>query len=151
MTTTPPPYTLTAQSWLAKVGRWMLVGMALVLTAGSCLAQTTFYVQPGATGTQVGTLANPFATIAQAQTAVQGVNSSMTGNITVYLMGGTYNLTSGLTFGTADSGTNGYNVIYTNYNSQVPIISGGSQYPARAGRSTTARSISGRPMYQDWA
>ncbi len=48
-----------------------------------------------------------------------------TGDIYVYLMNGTYTLSSTLTFGASDSGTNGYNVIYKAYEDAVPVISGG--------------------------
>lgn len=89
-------------------------------------AQTQFYVSPGMSGNG-SSPSNAFGTIAQAQTAVQAVNSNMTGDITVYLLGGTYNLTAPLNFAAADSGTNGHNVIYTAYQGQLPVISGGIQ------------------------
>lgn len=49
----------------------------------------------------------------------------MTGDIVVNLASGTYPLTSSLTFTSADSGTNGHNIIYQASSGAVPVISGG--------------------------
>ena len=68
-----------------------------------------------------------FQTIEHARDVVDDINSSMTGDIIVYLLGGTYDLsTSGtITFDQVDSGTNGYDVYYKAYSGESPIISGG--------------------------
>lgn len=85
-----------------------------------------FYVD-GAHGadSNPGSISNPFQTIQQAQMAVRATNSAMTGDIIVYLRGGTYRLTNTLNFTTADSGTGGFNVRYSAYPGEVPVISGG--------------------------
>ena len=89
--------------------------------------QATYYVDPvGGNDSNNGTsAATAFATIAKARDVVRTVNSNMTGDIYVYLMNGMYTLGSTLEFGTADSGTNGYNVIYKAYTDAAPVISGG--------------------------
>lgn len=55
----------------------------------------------------------------------------MTGDIIVYLYGGTYRLDSGFQLRenstNHDSGNGGYNIIYQAYPGQIPIISGGFQ------------------------
>lgn len=67
----------------------------------------------------------PFQTIEKAMASVREINSNMTGDIYVYLMEGTYTLSDTLTFGTSDSGTNGYTIIYTSYNGANSVVSGG--------------------------
>lgn len=87
--------------------------------------QATYYVSPTGSDSNPGTLAQPFATIAKARDVVRTINASMTGDIYVYLRGGTYTLSQTLAFNDSDSGTNGHNVIYQNYAGETPIISGG--------------------------
>lgn len=89
-------------------------------------AQTTFYVSPSGNDSNSGTQSAPFKTIEKARDTVRTINSSMTGDIYVYLMDGTYALSSTLTLGPADSGTNGYNVIYSAAPGASPVISGGA-------------------------
>lgn len=84
-----------------------------------------YYVSPDGLDTNPGTLALPFKTIAKARDVVKTVNSSMTGNINVYLRGGWYTLSTPLTFDQSCSGTNGYNVVYQAYPGEYPVISGG--------------------------
>ena len=49
----------------------------------------------------------------------------MPSDVVVYLRGGTYTVTSTLTFGTADSGQNGHYVKYLAYPGERPIVTGG--------------------------
>jgi len=87
--------------------------------------QATYYVSTTGNDSNSGTLVNPFLTIEHAKDVVRTVNSDMTGDIIVYLRGGTYTLNSTFELASDDSGTNGYNVIYKNYYGENPIISGG--------------------------
>src|ERR1700691_1181320 len=98
-----------------------------MLASSSNNPQTTLYVAPWGSGsafsaTQPGSLSG-------AQAKVRTLTPTMTGNIIVYLYGGTYQLTSSFTLvensTTHDSGTGGHNVIYEAYPGQVPVISGG--------------------------
>lgn len=125
---TPPVHSPQRLFLFSKLWVGTLLGCSLILTSGIVRAQQAqFYVSPGATGNGSSS-SNAFGTIAQAQTAVQQINSNMTGDIIVNLLGGTYNLSAPLSFGTADSGTNGHNVIYQAVpQGQLPIISGGVQ------------------------
>jgi len=95
----------------------------------SAATQKTYYVSPTGSDANPGTIDLPFLTVTKARDMVRTINSSMTGDIIVYLRAGTYIMTGGLTLtedGTYhDSGTNGYNIIYSAYNSEEVIISGG--------------------------
>lgn len=89
--------------------------------------QATFYVDPvNGLDTNNGTsTTTAFKTIEKARDVVRTINATMTGDIIVYLRGGTYLPTSTIQFTDADSGKNGFNVIYSAYNNEKPVISGG--------------------------
>jgi hypothetical protein len=85
----------------------------------------TFFVAPDGDDANPGTLAQPLRTVARARDLVRAKNAAMTGDITVYLRGGTYSLTSTLIFTDADSGTGGFFVKYLAYPGERPLITGG--------------------------
>lgn len=88
--------------------------------------QASYYVDPQqGDDTNDGSLLSPFRTIARAKAEVRLVNGNMTGNLVVYLREGTYPLQSPLLFDAADSGTNGYEVVYQAYGQEKPVVSGG--------------------------
>ncbi|WP_037683545.1 RICIN domain-containing protein [Streptomyces griseus] len=104
------------------------VVFAAVLPAQPAYAATTnFYVDPvNGSDTNAGTsTAAAFKTIQAAKAAVRAVNANMSDDIVVNLRGGTYSLTSPITFGTSDSGTNGHTVVYQAYNGETPVITSG--------------------------
>lgn len=93
----------------------------------SATVQATFYVSPIGNDANAGSIDAPFATIERAQQAVAAINSSMTGDIVVYLREGDYNIHQTVNLGNIDSGTNGYYVRYTNYPNEKPVLSCGTQ------------------------
>ena len=104
------------------------VVFAAALPAQPAYAATTnFYVDPvnGSDSNSGTSTAAAFKTIQAAKAAVRAVNASMSDDIVVNLRGGTYPLTSPITFGTSDSGTNGHTVVYQAYNGETPVITGG--------------------------
>ncbi|WP_127584452.1 hypothetical protein [Paenibacillus koleovorans] len=84
-------------------------------TTSHAATQATYYVSPTGNDSNPGTLAQPFKTIAKARNVVRTINSSMTGDIIVNLRAGDYFQSSTIEFNESDSGTNGYQVIYRNY------------------------------------
>lgn len=84
-----------------------------------------FYVSPSGNDGNPGSLSQPFLTIEKARSAVRTVNSAMTGDVYVYLRGGTYTLDSTLKFDEGDAGSGGYRVVYSAYPGETPVISGG--------------------------
>ncbi|MDF7799062.1 CBM35 domain-containing protein [Pontiellaceae bacterium B1224] len=100
-----------------------------MLVSGSVFAatQATYYVSPIGNDNNSGTSPEtPFQTLEKARQAVDAVNDNMTGDIQVYLRGGTYTLTNTLSFTTADSASNGFRITYQAYGNEVPVISGGT-------------------------
>jgi hypothetical protein len=87
--------------------------------------QATYYVSLSGDDANTGTLAAPFRTITKARDVVQSVNKNMTGDIVVYLRGGTYTIDTTISIGVPCSGTNGYTVKFMNYTGETPAISGG--------------------------
>jgi len=111
-----------------------------------------YYVSPSGSDTNPGTLEAPFLTIAKARDIVRTVNGQMTEDIHVVLRGGTYRLTSPITFGTQDSGMNGHRISYQSYPGETAILSGavpvtgflpatGGVYKAPLARSTKLRNL----------
>jgi hypothetical protein len=92
------------------------------------VAKTTYYISPTGSDSNSGTsISSPFATIDRARRVVETVNRNMTGNIVVYLLGGTYALRSTIAFTSRDSGLNGHQILYEAYPGQKPVLSGGTQ------------------------
>src|SRR5438105_4296519 len=121
--------------------RWIWIISSVVVAALICLstvmtasakallpnASTALYVSPQGNDSNSGTQDKPIQTLQHARDLVRKMNTNMSGDITVYLAGGTYRLSQPLTLDQQDSGTNGHNVIYTAASGQQPIISGGVQ------------------------
>lgn len=116
---------MTYPSALSKMKRFSLVFNLFIGLATAATPQATYYVSPDGSDLNPGTETQPFQTIAKARNVVRTINSSMTGDIVVTLRGGTYPLSSTLTFNPADGGTNGFYVRYVNYPGETPLLTGG--------------------------
>ncbi len=86
---------------------------------------TAIYAAPTGSGT-LCTLASPCA-LADAVTAARAKLPTMSGDVAVYLRGGTYRLSTTLALTNADSGRNGHRVLYEAYPGETPVLSGGVQ------------------------
>ena len=87
-----------------------------------------FYVSPSGSDKNSGTLEEPFATIAYAQTVVRKhIRTKPDEGVTVYLRGGKYYLTKPVVFTADDSGSADAPVVYTAYQEEVPQILGGEK------------------------
>ncbi|WP_203993592.1 RICIN domain-containing protein [Micromonospora lutea] len=89
--------------------------------------QETLYVAPNGNDANPGTLASPFRTLQRARDVVRTKTATMTGDIQVYLRGGSYPVSSTIEFGSSDSGTNGHRVVYAAYPNETPILEAGVQ------------------------
>jgi hypothetical protein len=83
------------------------------------------YVSPSGNDSNPGTLAQPVQTLTKARDLVRPVLGTMNADVNVFLRGGTYPLTSTVTFSGADSGQNGFYVKYTAYPGEQPLLTGG--------------------------
>ncbi|WP_433605266.1 RICIN domain-containing protein [Dactylosporangium sp. CA-139114] len=124
-------------------------------TPASAAVMTTLSVSPTGSGTSC-TAAQP-CSLTQAQAAVRSAAPSMNGDIVVQLAGGTYTLTTPLTFTAADSGTNGYTVSWQAASGARPVISGGQRVtgwtPADSGqniwKANVGTGVDSRQLYVD--
>ena len=114
--------------------------------------QASFYVSPAGNDNNAGTQNAPLKTIIRARDIARTINGNMTGDIIVYLRGGTYLLASPIQFTERDGGTSGHQIIYKAYPGEIPIISGATQvtgwtldhgnvYKATLNRGTKLRSL----------
>lgn len=88
-------------------------------------ATTTFYASPAGHGSTC-VLSNP-CSLTAAQAKVRGLTSTMSGDIDVDLLGGTYRLASTLKLGPQDSGENGHQVLYQAAPGANPVVTGARQ------------------------
>lgn len=107
----------------------LFIGLALMFYA-LCLplnaaAFTSFYVSPNGSDNADGSIAHPFSTIKRAQEAAREINQNATGDIYIFLRGGTYYLDDVISFSWLDSGFNGHRIIYTSFQNEKVTISGG--------------------------
>ncbi|MEU8001933.1 ricin-type beta-trefoil lectin domain protein [Catellatospora sp. NPDC049111] len=125
------------KSALSTVGR-SLVAVAVLVSASvaatvaaqapaAAATQATYYVAPNGNDGNPGTIGSPLKTVQRARDLVRTINTNMTGDIYVYLRGGTYPVSSTIELGASDSGTNGYRVFYSAYNNETPVLDGGVQ------------------------
>ncbi|GIJ06986.1 hypothetical protein Van01_02000 [Micromonospora andamanensis] len=96
-------------------------------TPAQAAVQEALYVAPGGNDANPGTLASPFRTLQRARDVVRTKTATMTGDIQVYLRGGSYPVSSTIEFGASDSGTNGHRVIYAAYPDEAPVLEAGVQ------------------------
>jgi hypothetical protein len=95
---------------------------AVALAPPASAATTTLYASPSGTGTSC-TATQP-CSVPGAQAAVRSQNGSMSGDIVVQLADGVYRLSEPLRLTAADSGNNGYRVLWQAAPSARPVISG---------------------------
>lgn len=90
-----------------------------------------FYIDPAVGRDEgMGTSDDPFKSINGAKLYIREYkkNNPMTGNIIVYLRGGNYSETAGVTFLPEDSGENGYHIKYMAYPGEIPHITSAKKF-----------------------
>src|SRR5947209_18464658 len=126
-----PPGGGRAMSAVRKVWLFATAGALVVAAAGviggsaqaASIAGDVF-VSPTGNDGNPGTSAAPVKTPQRAQQLVRGLTASITRDVTVVLADGLYRLGSPLVLGTADSGTNGHNVVWTADTGARPVFAG---------------------------
>ena len=92
------------------------------------LPSFSFYLSPTGSDTNDGaTAATPWNTLEKARDYIRtnNLNKTATGDIVVYLRGGTYPRTTTFTLTSADSGPNGNYMVYRAYPGEIPVIDAG--------------------------
>jgi hypothetical protein len=109
------------------VWRMALIRRALALAATLSIAQgalAALWVSPAGDDLNPGTEEQPVRTIERARDIVRTLNADMSDDITVFISG-THRLLQPIEFGTRDSGTNGFSVVYTAAPGEHPVLTGG--------------------------
>ncbi len=106
--------------------------LATVAAAAVCgvsaYSQTAIYVSPTGASTGNGSTSGTPVSLARAQARVREINASLSADVNVLLLPGTYALSAPLTFTDLDSGSNGFTVHWTAQDSSnAPLLSGGQQ------------------------
>lgn len=101
--------------------------LSLFIDQASAQATAQFYVAPWGNDSNPGTSSQPFKTPQRATEAVRPLLATQASDIRVVFFGGTYELKTPWTLLPADSGRNGFKVIYENADAQEVVISGGSK------------------------
>ena len=93
----------------------------------SCVNETTIFVSPDGDDTNPGTVEKPYKTLEKARDAIRElkIEGELKSPVTVYLRGGTYELSEPFVLKAEDSGTKEKPITYQAYNNEKPIISGG--------------------------
>ncbi|MBI5820815.1 MAG: right-handed parallel beta-helix repeat-containing protein [Verrucomicrobia bacterium] len=92
---------------------WLVVFAAQSLLSSACSgSEHKLYVSPTGDDQAAGTQRAPFRTLYRAQEAARALTKDMRGDVVVNLAPGKYRLSRTLEFTEADSGKNGFHVIY---------------------------------------
>ncbi len=99
---------------------WIMILLLGTVSNSIC---RDYFVSPQGSDKNKGTLEKPFKTLPKAMKEVRKFAGQEA--VTVYLRGGVYTINETLIFGSEDGGIDGKPVVYTAYNDEKPIISGG--------------------------
>ncbi len=100
------------------------LGLLAMALASALCADAALWVSPEGDDTNPGTEERPLRTVERARDVVRTQNRDMSDDITVFIAG-EHRLDRPIEFGPEDSGTNGYNVVYTAAPGEHPVLSGG--------------------------
>ncbi|SDO60185.1 RICIN domain-containing protein [Lentzea jiangxiensis] len=154
---------MSTSSFPAARRRTALAAVAVVVAAAvatappASAATTTLHASPSGTGTACTATAP--CSLTAAQSAVRSRTGTMSGDIVVELADGVYRLSQPFRLTAADSGTNGYRVLWQAAASARPVISGARAVTgwtvADAGkniwRANVGAGLDSRQLYVDGA
>ncbi|MBW2990900.1 right-handed parallel beta-helix repeat-containing protein [Candidatus Woesearchaeota archaeon] len=101
----------------------VLIGLILIfILLPFFVNATNYYVSPSGSDTNPGTLSQPFKTIEKARNTIRATGEN---RVTVFLRGGTYEISQTIQFDSRDSGTASAPNVYQAYNGENVRIVGG--------------------------
>ena len=103
----------------------VLTGLPVAAAGGDDLPPADLYVAPIGSDADAGTVARPLRTLAAARDRIRPRLKAMRRDLVVMLRGGDYYLDKTFSLGPADSGRNGFRVIYRNWPQETPRLIGG--------------------------
>ncbi len=99
--------------------------LGALLFSSTAFAADSFHVSLSGNDNNPGTSDQPWRTLAGARDHLRQLTGEMTSDITVFLRGGYYPVSSPVEFDDRDSGKNGFRVIYSASPGERPVITGG--------------------------
>lgn len=121
----------------------LLLGLVIAFTELLAVGgETEIYVSPQGDDTNPGTREFPLETLQGARDYIRGLKASDRGNITVWFLGGTYQLNETVVFGPEDSGEGLAYITYAAYPGEKPVFSSGKEI---SGWDTVKGDIPGLP------
>lgn len=106
----------------------MIFSLAMIQAERS--EKTVYYVSPQGSDNNTGmSIEKPFATIGKAREIIRATRQAgqLLSPVTVYLRGGTYDLSESFVLTAEDSGTEKCPITYCAYKNEKPVISGGKE------------------------
>ena len=121
-----------------------------IMTASTLIAgERAFYVSPKGSDRDPGTLQRPFQTIERARAAIRefrALKPDARSPVVVYLRGGRYRLSAPLILEPEDGGTPDSPVLYTAFDHEEPILSGGLELKGWKARRMAGRDVWVSPL-----
>lgn len=123
--------------------RSVQVVLAVFVAASFSSGETSFYVSPQGNDDHPGTLARPFQSLEKARDQIRELKEqgALRAPVTVFLRKGTYELNEPFVLTSADSGNDSAPIMYTAYENEKPVISGGQSV-----RDWSAGKLNGHPV-----
>ncbi|TML23370.1 MAG: right-handed parallel beta-helix repeat-containing protein, partial [Actinobacteria bacterium] len=113
---------------LAAVGVLAATGAVATWAAAQAASiKGDVYVSPSGSDSNPGTQSAPVKTLQRAQQLVRGLNNNQSADVTVVLADGLYRLSSPLSLTSADSGSNGHDIIWTADSGAHPVVAGSTR------------------------
>ena len=94
---------------------------------GANAVQKEFFVSESGDDLNIGSREAPFKSVSKALEEVRKINKNMTGDIIIHILSGEYFFDEPLDFKPADSGTNGYSIIFLGDGEEQPVLTGGTK------------------------
>jgi fibronectin type III domain protein/glycosyl hydrolase family 141 len=95
-----------------------------IAAAMAASARAALWVSPAGDDGNPGTEEQPLRTVERARDVVRTLNRDMADDITVFIAGD-HHVDRPIAFGPEDSGSNGFNIVYTAAPGEHPVLSGG--------------------------
>lgn len=119
--------------------------MLMLISSSSSFAQKIFnyYVSLSGSDSNEGTIDKPFKTISRAKKQVIATKKSLNSNslINIYFRKGIYEIDKCIEFSSEDSGSDKIKVVYSNYNNEKVVFSGGVRIDGKWQKKSIANII----------
>lgn len=108
-----------------RTRRFLVLGVMVILAVAPMKA-AEFYLSPGGSDSNPGTLEAPFQSLEKARNHVRElIRTGLEEDVVIYLRGGTYRLDETFVLGLEDSPGGGHSLTFQSYGEEIPVLSSG--------------------------